>query len=112
MLDCRERVVVVQQKSTAVEQRSRIAARKLFADLRQEIGPQEDHGFQLLGIHGLQENDLSRSHPKMWLKGGESHPNCPKNSSLANFSKLPANWCVLDWVVLNDDEQMINSIWM
>jgi len=24
------------------------ALRKLFADLRQEIGPQEDHGFQFL----------------------------------------------------------------
>ena len=79
MLDCRERVV-------AVEQRSRIAARKLFADLRQEIGPQEDHGFQLLGIHGLQENDLSRSH------SGGIPPKLPKKFK-ANFSNLPALVC-------------------
>ena len=30
-------------------------ARKLFADLRQEIGPQEDHGFQPLVLDSVKK---------------------------------------------------------
>ena len=48
--------------------------------------------------------------PKNVVEGGIP-PKLPKKFK-ANFSNLPANWCVLDWVVLNDDEQMIHSIWM